>query len=141
MQRVTVTLDDDLMTVLDAVMRERGYRTRSEAVRDLARTGLARTRAADNAGADCVAVVVYTYDHHARELTQKVTSAHHAHHTLQVSSLHVHLGPAMCMEVSILRGPVGEVRHFSDHLLSERNIRNGDVVIVPLGVPGAGEDR
>ncbi|SIT82797.1 nickel-responsive transcriptional regulator NikR [Pontibaca methylaminivorans] len=140
MQRVTVTLDDELMTVLDAVMRERGYRTRSEALRDLTRMGLARTRAADAPDADCVAVVIYTYNHHARELTQKVTSAHHSHHALQVSSLHVHLDPAMCMEVSILRGPVGEVRHFSDHLLSERHIRNGDVVIVPLPDIAAADD-
>ncbi|WP_333684506.1 nickel-responsive transcriptional regulator NikR [Pontibaca methylaminivorans] len=140
MQRVTVTLDDELMTVLDAVMRERGYRTRSEALRDLTRMGLARTRAADAPDADCVAVVIYTYNHHARELTQKVTSAHHSHHALQVSSLHVHLDPAMCMEVSILRGPVGEVRHFSDHLLSERHIRNGDVVIVPLPDIAAEDD-
>lgn len=137
MQRVTVTLDDELMAALDSVVRERGYRTRSEAVRDLARTGLARTRVADTPDADCVAVVVYTYDHHARELTQKVTSAHHAQHAIQVSSLHVHLGPAMCMEISVLRGTVGEVRHFSDHLLSERHIQNGDIVIVPLDIAGA----
>lgn len=137
MQRVTVTLDDELMDVLDVVMHERGYRTRSEALRDLARTGLARTRAADTTEADCVAVVVYTYNHHARELTQKVTSAHHEHYTLQVSSLHVHLGPATCLEVSVLRGPVGEARHFADHLLSERHIRNGDVVIIPIGAPTA----
>jgi CopG family nickel-responsive transcriptional regulator len=40
MQRITITLDDDLMADLDRVMAARGYQSRSEAIRDLARAGL-----------------------------------------------------------------------------------------------------
>ena len=45
MQRVTVTLDDDLMAELDRLMADGGYANRSEAIRDLTRAGLARLRA------------------------------------------------------------------------------------------------
>ena len=40
MQRVTITLDDELMKELDAFIAARGYQNRSEAIRDLARAGI-----------------------------------------------------------------------------------------------------
>jgi len=36
MQRVTITLDDDLMAEFDRIIAARGYQNRSEAIRDLA---------------------------------------------------------------------------------------------------------
>ncbi|WP_108260925.1 nickel-responsive transcriptional regulator NikR [Mangrovicoccus ximenensis] len=131
MQRVTVTLDDDLMAELDSLMEARGYANRSEAIRDMARAGIARSRTEAAPEAPCVAAMVYTFDHQAREVSRKVTAAHHDHHDLTVSSLHVHLDHDQCLEVSILKGSVGEVRHFADHLVAQRKIRNGEVVIIP----------
>ena len=40
MQRVTITIDDDLADDLERFMAMRGYANRSEAIRDLARSGL-----------------------------------------------------------------------------------------------------
>ena len=40
MQRVTLTLDDDLLAALDALSARRGYHNRSEAVRDMLRDAL-----------------------------------------------------------------------------------------------------
>ncbi|MFD1384203.1 nickel-responsive transcriptional regulator NikR [Rhodanobacter aciditrophus] len=131
MQRVTVTLDDDLMAELDKLMEERGYGNRSEAIRDMTRAGLARKRVEALPDTPCVAALVYTFDHHAREASNKVTAAHHDHHDLTVSSLHIHLDHDQCMEVSILKGNVNEVRHFADHLVSDRKVKNGEVVIIP----------
>lgn len=136
MQRVTVTLDDDLMAELDRVMEEHGYATRSEAIRDMARAGLSRVRVKDAPDAPCVAAMVYTYDHNARDLSRRLTSAHHDHHDLAVSALHVHLDPDTCLEVSVLKGTVGEVRHFSEHLIAQRNVRHGEVVIIPFAPEG-----
>lgn len=131
MQRVTVTLDDDLMAELDRIMVERGYDNRSEAIRDLTRAGLARARIEATPDASCIAAMVYTYDHHSRDVSRKLTAAHHDHHDLTVSSLHVHLDHDQCLEVSILKGSVGEVRQFADHLVSQRKVENGEVVIIP----------
>lgn len=40
MQRITITLDDDLMDELDAMIAAHGYQNRSEAIRDFARAGM-----------------------------------------------------------------------------------------------------
>lgn len=130
MQRVTITLDDDLMQALDRFIGQRGYDTRSEAIRDLLRAGMGSERPRDDRKS-CVATLIYTYDHDRRELSKRLTNAFHDHHDLALSTLHVHLDRERCMEVTVLKGRAGEIRHFADHLVAERGVRYGQVVILP----------
>jgi len=132
MQRITITLDDDLMADLDRVMAARGYQNRSEAIRDLARAGL--QQAAQDAGAsrDCVAALAYVYDHSARDLARRLVHAFHEHHDLSLATLHVHLDHASCMEVTVLKGRTRDVQTFADHVIAERGVRHGRVFIVPV---------
>jgi CopG family nickel-responsive transcriptional regulator len=132
MQRTTITLDDDLMTRLDEFMADRQYANRSEAIRDLVRAGLERSALAESDEAQCLAAAIYVYDHEARELASRLTHAAHAHHDLSIATLHVHLDHDSCMEVTVLRGLVGEVRHFADHVIAERGVRHGQLVMVPV---------
>ena len=66
MQRVTITIDDELMTELDRIIAARGYQNRSEAIRDLARSGIRQAAETIDQQRDCVAALVYIYDHAAR---------------------------------------------------------------------------
>ena len=135
MQRVTITLDEDLMKELDGCVAERGYQNRSEAVRDLVRAGLRQTMPEIGGKGDCVAALVYVYDHHVRELAKRLTQAFHSHHVLSLASLHVHLDEENCMEVSVLKGPGGDVRHFAEHIIAERGVRHGRIFTVPAPHP------
>lgn len=132
MQRTTITLDDDLMTRLDEFMGERRYANRSEAIRDLVRSGLEQATLSGSRDAHCLGAVVYVYDHEARDLSSRLTHAAHDHHDLAIATMHVHLDHESCMEVTILRGQVGEVRHFADHVIAERGVRHGKLVLVPV---------
>src|SRR4029077_17222988 len=94
MQRVTITIDDELMTELDRIIAAHGYQNRSEAIRDLARAGIrggaatpalarrALREAAENLAQqrDCVAALVYVYDHAARQLSKRLADTFHDHH-------------------------------------------------------------
>lgn len=132
MQRTTITLDDDLMDRLDEFMQERQYANRSEAIRDLVRAGLEQSTLDANPAAPCLGAAIYVYDHEARELSSRLTRAAHEHHDLSLATLHVHLDHDSCMEVTVLRGPVGEVRHFADHVIAERGVRHGKIVRMPV---------
>src|SRR5579872_6771840 len=118
--RVSISLESALLGAFDKNIEARGYATRSEAIRDLIRDHLVREEAKGAAGekAERVAVVTLVYDHHARELAARLIDKAHHHHDLVVSSLHVHLGARHCLEVSILRGDVHDVRHLGDELLA-----------------------
>jgi CopG family nickel-responsive transcriptional regulator len=131
MQRITVTLDDDLLAEIDALTANRGYQNRSEAIRDLARNGLAQMREETAGGNRWVGALVYVYDHGARNLSHKLVEAAHDHHDLAIATMHVHLDDASCLEVTALKGSRDEIRHFADHVIAERGVRYGRVVMIP----------
>ncbi len=133
MQRITITLDDELMDDLDALIAERGYQNRSEAIRDLTRAGMQQTSQEPGKSGDCVAALVYVYDHAQRDLSRRLVDTYHHHHDLSLATLHVHLDDDNCMEVTALRGPGNEVRHFADHIIAERGVKHGRVVMMPMG--------
>lgn len=131
MQRVTITLDLDLTAELDTFMAARQYENRSEAIRDLVRAGLREARLGEEGDLPCVAALVYVFDHERRDLASRLTHAHHDHHDLSLATTHVHLDDARCLEVALLRGKAGEVRHFADHVMAERGVQHGRLVLVP----------
>jgi CopG family nickel-responsive transcriptional regulator len=133
MQRITLSVDDELAGVLDRHMRTHRYASRSEALRDILRGVEARQRLGDDGKADafCVATLAYVYDHETRGLGQRLTQSQHRHHDLQVATLHVHLDHDSCLEVSVLRGPVKAVRALAGDTVSQRGVRHGQLHLVP----------
>jgi CopG family nickel-responsive transcriptional regulator len=131
MQRVTITIDDDLVGELEHYMAARGYPNRSEAMRDLARSAL-QQHAMQTAGRQPrVAALIYVYDHHQRELPKRLTREFHDHHDLARATLHVHLDHDSCMEVTVLKGAGEDVQELADHVIAERGVRHGQVVYLP----------
>jgi CopG family nickel-responsive transcriptional regulator len=131
MQRVTITIDDELAEELDHFMAGRGYANRSEAIRDLARSGLQQAATEVAGSRPCVAALVYIYDHEARELPKRLMRDFHGRHDLAHTTLHVHLDHESCLEVTVLKGRGAEVQHFADHIIAERGVRHGHVVYLP----------
>jgi len=135
MQRVTLSVDDELLETLDRHMTKRRYASRSEALRDILREAQAREKLEeDQAGREdgfCIATLAYVYDHETRALGRRLTQAQHQHHDLQVATLHVHLDHDSCLEVSVLRGPVKAVRALADDTVSQRGVRHGQLHLVP----------
>jgi len=134
MQRITITLDDELAEAIDRVIAARGYQNRSEAIRDLARAGMAEFGSPEPAGQDGVAALVYVYDHEGRELAKRLTRSFHDHHDLSLATMHVHLDHESCMEVAVLRGTMADIGHFAEHVISERGVRHGKLVVIPVEV-------
>ena len=131
MQRITITIEDDLLAEIDTAAKARGYQNRSEIIRDLARAGLQQSAEDTAPSGQCVAALVYVYDHAARDLSKRLVQTFHGHHDLSLATLHVHLDDDSCMEVTALKGQSREVRHFADHIIAERGVRYGRVVMIP----------
>lgn len=131
MQRVTITLEDDLLAGIDALAAERGYRSRSEAFRDIVRNALGARQAGTRTEGQNLAVLSYVFDHEVRELARRLTHAQHEHHHLAVATLHVHLDHQSCLEVAVLRGPSGHVQDLADAITSQRGVRHGHLQVLP----------
>jgi CopG family nickel-responsive transcriptional regulator len=130
MDRFTISLDEKLAFAFDELIKERGYATRSEAVRDVLRSHLQRSAEKRNARGSCVANLSYVYNHHERELAERLTRIQHAHHELTVSTMHAHLDHDQCIETVMLKGTVKRVREFAQAIIAERGVRHGSLNLV-----------
>lgn len=130
MQRVTISLEDELARDFDALSREQSYASRSEAVRDLVRDAVEARRLAAESTGQCVANLSYVYNHAMRDLARRLSDAGHRHHGLVVSTTHVHLDHEDCLETTILKGPVAAVRAFADAVRAERGVRFAQLNLV-----------
>ncbi|MBV9829225.1 MAG: nickel-responsive transcriptional regulator NikR [Alphaproteobacteria bacterium] len=136
MQRITISINDELLAALDRVIEKRGYQNRSEAIRDLTRAGMI-AHEEESEPSEGIAALVYAYDHEARELAKRLTRSFHDHHDLSLATMHVHLDHDSCLEVAVLRGAMGEIRHFAEHVMAERGVRYGRLVTVPVATEAA----
>lgn len=92
MQRVTLTLDDDLLAALDALSARRGYHNRSEAVRDILRDALNQDPPSPESRRG-YAVLSYVYEHEKRELASRLVA----------TSIIITISPSpRCMYISVM---------------------------------------
>jgi CopG family transcriptional regulator, nickel-responsive regulator len=143
MQRFTISLDDGLAGEFDRLIEQRGYSNRSEAVRDLLRVHLDRLREESDTASHCVANLSYVYNHHERDLAERLTALQHRHHDLTISTMHAHLDHEHCIESVILKGKASDVRRFADALAAERGVKHGqlNLVTVDLAMGGHNHDH
>jgi CopG family nickel-responsive transcriptional regulator len=134
MDRFTISLDENLASAFDELIKDRGYATRSEAVRDMLRTHLQQSAEIRDTRGSCVANLSYVYNHHERELAERLTAIQHAHHELTVSTMHAHLDHDQCIETVLLKGSVRRVREFADEIIAERGVRHGNLNLVSVAM-------
>jgi CopG family nickel-responsive transcriptional regulator len=125
--RFGVAIDAPLLKEIDALAVERGC-TRSELFRDLARAEIARAKVPR--GVDSVAALTLVYDHHVRDLTDKLTALQHDLGDAVRAALHVHLSHELCMEVVIIRGKSDRLRTIADRMLGMRGVKHGGIELV-----------
>jgi CopG family nickel-responsive transcriptional regulator len=132
MERFTISLDEALAQQFDALIAARGYSSRSEAVRDLIRGAIEGDRQRDPPSGHCVGNLSYVFNHHQRELAERLTGLQHEHHDLTVAAMHSHLDHENCLESVILKGPTAAVRQFADALMAQSGVRHGQLNVIAL---------
>jgi CopG family nickel-responsive transcriptional regulator len=131
MQRLTMSLEDELAAAVDAFATARGYASRSEAMRDLLRAALAREAEAARA-TYAVAAVSFVFQPQQRELAQRLAALLHERHDLVLAATQTPLDHGHALQVALLRGPAAPVRGLAEALVRERGVRFGQVNLVPL---------
>jgi len=128
-ERIGVSLEEELLSRFDKLIAKKGYQSRSEAIRDLVRQQLSGERLADPK-AKAVAAVFVVYDHHSTKLMEKLTGLQHSHLLQTISSIHIHLDEHDCLEVVILRGKVAEINKMAENILSQKGVKLGKINFV-----------
>jgi CopG family nickel-responsive transcriptional regulator len=136
-QRITITIDNQLYKEIEKLAEARGYQNRSEIVRDLVRAGISETKEASPSG-DCIASVVYIYDQQTRDLPQRLAHAFQRAHDLSVATMRISLDHESCMEVAVLRGKSKSVQQLANTIIAERGTRHGRITMIPATIETTG---
>ena len=131
--RFGVAMEGPLLERFDQLVERRGYGNRSEALRDLVRRELDQD--AWQRGQNTVVTITLVYDHHVRELTERLTDIQHDSGSLILSTLHVHLDHHHCLEVIAAKGPARVLKTLAERLLGTKGVVSGDVVASALPPP------
>ena len=120
-RRFTVSLPASLMDELDLRITSRGYDSRSELVRDLIRDRLVE-EAWQGEGGEVHGVLTICYDHHRRDLKDRLHRIQHDHYVQTLCATHVHLDHDNCLETIILRGSPAEIEKMSLQIAGLRGV-------------------
>ena len=138
--RFSVAVGGELLERFDDYCDEHRYANRSKAVRGLMRSALiAETVASDDEPA--MGVVTLIYDHHAGQISERLTELQHDHLEKVVTTTHVHLDHSRCLEVILLKGRAREVRLLADSLIGTKGVEMGKLVLAGAHPPEAGHSH
>jgi len=130
--RFGVSLEKTLLEKFDDRIRRRKYTNRSEALRDMIRQELLNQQW--EAGGDVAGAITFIYDHHTRELLNRITDVQHDHQEIIISTQHIHLDHDHCLEIVAVRGRAKKVLMLADSLKAIKGVRH-----CTLSMTGTGE--
>lgn len=131
LSRFGVSLDGDLLERFDAYIAAEGYDNRSKAIADLIR----KEFVSDDfrKGAIVAGAVTLVYDHHRREVVNRLVDIQHDHGGTIISSQHVHLDHDNCLEIIAVRGRGAEVKLLADALKAIRGVKHATLSVTSAG--------
>ena len=130
--RFGVSLERDLLKRFDQRNREKRYANRSEALRDLIREDLVKKEWQENK--EVSGAITLIYDHHKRELLDKITDIQHDFQKLIISTQHIHLDYDNCLEIVAIRGKSKDAQRLAETLRAIKGVKHGT-----LSMSGAGD--
>jgi CopG family transcriptional regulator, nickel-responsive regulator len=120
--RFGVAMEANMVEKLDRLATARGC-NRSELLRDLVRTEVGRTALNDRVPA--FAAVTLVYNHHVRELSERLTTLQHDLGEQVRSTMHVHLNHEHCLEMIVMRGRSDQLKEVTSRMLGTRGVIQG----------------
>jgi CopG family nickel-responsive transcriptional regulator len=127
--RFGVAMETSLLAQFDQLVRARGS-TRSEVLRDLARAEIVRSLSSQRV--EAFASITIVYNHHVRELSERLTAMQHELGEQVRSTLHVHLDHDRCLEVIVMRGRADRLQAAAERLFATRGVLQGSIEVVPV---------
>ena len=129
--RFGISLDKRLLDKFDRLIREKRYTNRSEAFRDLIRQELVKKEWEE--GKEVAGAIAIVYNHHQRDLLNKIMDIQHDFQKLIISTQHIHLDNENCLEIVAVKGSSKEVQKLADILKSVKGVRHGTLSMSSTG--------
>jgi CopG family nickel-responsive transcriptional regulator len=120
--RFGVSLEKNLLGKFDKHIRNKKYTNRSETIRDLIREDLVKKQWQEDK--EIAGAITLVYDHHKRELLDKLTDIQHDFQKIIISTQHIHLDHNNCLEIIAIKGNPKETQKLANTLKSIKGVKH-----------------
>lgn len=125
--RFSVSLEEELLKELDNYVIDNNFANRSQGLRYLIEKNIVEKKWQCNnivAGA-----LILIYDHHKKEINNRVNEIQHEYFDVILSSQHYHLNHDICMEIIAVKGKARILTELADKLISLKGIKHGKLLM------------
>ena len=129
--RFGISLPKDLLDKFDKLIKDKNYTNRSEAFRDLIRQELIKKEWQE--GREIAGAITLIYNHHKRELLNKITDIQHDFQKIIISTQHIHLDHNNCLEIIAVKGNPKVAQKLVDTLKSIKGVKHGTLSMSSTG--------
>ena len=129
--RFGISLESELLDNFDNLIKRRQYSNRSEAIRDLIRHELLKKDLEEDR--EVAGAITFIYDHHQRNLLNRIIDVQHDHQDIIQSSQHIHIDHHNCLEIVAVKGNSKKVNKLSDALRSLKGVMHGSLSMSGTG--------
>jgi CopG family nickel-responsive transcriptional regulator len=132
--RITISLPVALFDELDAMVVQRGFGSRSQALSKIISEQLVRDAA--QLGRQIMAgTITLIYDHTKPGLQSRLMKLQHRYLKEIISSQHVHLENHHSLEVLLVQGPGYRLKKIADALITCRGVKHGYLNVTSTILP------
>jgi len=129
---VSMSLTNDLLKKLDALIKDKSYSSRSEAIRDAIRNSLSEYELSRLERGRVAATITTISEYERRDVDERLMKLRHEFNELVTGNMHIHLGGNYCLEVFIAQGDVEDVINFISRVRSIRGVQHVKYTTVPI---------
>uniref|UniRef100_A0A7V6CE44 Putative nickel-responsive regulator n=1 Tax=Thermodesulfobacterium geofontis TaxID=1295609 RepID=A0A7V6CE44_9BACT len=130
--RFGISIPEELLKAFDEYIERKHYANRSEAIRDLIRQKLVEEEWKESKE-EVVGIITYLYDHHKRELTDKLIEIQHDHYNKIITTQHIHVDHERCLEAIMVRGKANEIKELADKIQAQKGVLHLNLALTTLG--------
>lgn len=132
--RISMSLSEELLTELDAMVGQRGFASRSQAVATILHRSLVEHRQ-EVGDRVMVGTITLFYDNKAKGLQADLAALQQDNIAEVISSLHVHLIDNQTLEVVLVQGPAQKLQAIADQMITQKGVMSGRLELVAALIP------
>lgn len=131
LMRIGVSIPSRLLSAFDNVINERGYSSRSEAIRDAIRGYLLDYESLGQTEGEQIGVITLVYNHEQRGLISLLTDIQHENAKIITSTVHIHLDPTNCLEIDVVHGSGTDISGFAEKMMIQSGVFHVRTFVIP----------
>ncbi len=129
--RQSFSIEETLNRKMEKLLKQGSFTNRSEFIRDLIRSRLVELEWEKDS--EALGTITLVYDHHQRQLSDRLTSIQHKHHHEVLATTHVHLDNHLCAEMIMVKGRAKMIRDMADAIGQQKGVLHSSLSMSSTG--------